>query len=187
MTQIKEVAAAPAARCRDAVDRRPYAPAAVAAKGTPVSHLVLRELTPQRFDQAFPLARAVAPRLTLAAWRHYLLALREDGGGLLAVENQRGVLLGLAAYRLRRDLADGLCLESDPVVVFDLVGGSAVAATLAEALERRAGELGCATLHTHLLGDRIARAADPLHRAFAAQGHRAEATRLCKRLPQGTA
>ena len=67
------------------------------------------------------------------------------------------------------------------------VGGSAVAATLAEALERRAGELGCATLHTHLLGDRIARAADPLHRAFAAQGHRAEATRLCKRLPQGTA
>ena len=164
----------------------PKSPSTV--EGTSVSHLLLRELTPQRFDQAFPLARAVAPRLTLGAWRRYLRDLKKDpGGGLLAVENPRGVLLGLAIYRVRRDLADGLCLDSDPVVVFDLVGGGAVAATLAKALERRAAELGCGSLHTHLLGDSESRAGDPLHRAFAAQGHRAEATRLCKRLPQGNA
>lgn len=159
-------------------------------KGRPLSHLVLKDLSPERFDLAYPLARGVAPDLTLPAWRRYLKTLRQDAGsGLLAVENQRGVLLGLAVYRLRRDLADGLCLDSDPVAIFDLVGGAAVAATLAEALERRAGELGADALHTHLLGAQPSGGfpgalpgGGPLHRAFAAQGHRPEATRLCKRL-----
>ncbi len=143
-----------------------------------MSHLVVRDLTPQRFDQAFPLAKAAAPRLTLAAWRRYLKDLGA-GDGVLAVENQRGVLLGLAVYRRRGDLASGCCLDIDPVVVFDLVGGSAIAACLAEALERRAEELGCGSLHTHLLAERDE---GPLHRAFAAQGHRADATRFCKQL-----
>lgn len=150
-----------------------------------LSHLVLKELTPQRFDQAYPLARAIAPALTLPAWRRYLRDLRHDpGSGLLAVENPRGVLLGLAVYRLRHDLAEGLCLDSDPVVIFDLVGGGAVAAILAEALERRAAELGAQSLHTHLVS---ANTATTLERAFAAQGHWPEATRLCKRLARASA
>ncbi len=145
-------------------------------------HLLVRDLAPGRFDQAFPLARAANPQLTLAAWRHFLRALKAEGGGVLAVQNRRGVLLGIAVYRLRPSLTEGPCLDSDPVVVFDLVGGAAIAQRLVAALESRATDLGCSSLTTHLLTAPGAPGETPLHRAFALQGHRVEATRLCKRL-----
>lgn len=149
-----------------------------------MSHLTIRELPPQRFDQAFLLARAIEPCLTPAGWRHYLEALRrQEQGGLLAVENERGVLLAFAAYRPRETLSGGPCLECDPVAVFELVGGGPVARALAGALERRAEELHCQSLHIHLLGGLDRLAETPLLRSFRERGHRIEATRLCKRLP----
>ncbi len=148
-----------------------------------MSHLLVRELTEGDFapgaERALPLLQTLAPGLSPAAWRDYLARLWQDGqGGLLAVQNAGGTLLGLALYRLREDLAEGLCLDSDHVLVFDLVGARAVAVRLADALERRARALGCKALHTSLPAD----AEEPLRRAFAGQGHRVEAARLCKRM-----
>lgn len=148
-----------------------------------MSHLIIRELTPQRFDQALLLAKAVEPRLTPASWQHYLKSLQQqEHGGLLGVENERGVLLAFAAYRPRDTLSGEACLECDPVVVFDLVGGGPVAKALAGALERRAQELHCQSLHIHLLGGLDRLSETPLLRSFRERGHRIEATRLCKRL-----
>lgn len=154
-----------------------------------MSHLVVRDLTdwaaaeagaaPAEVERALPLLRTLAPALSLAAWCDYLRHLRlEEGGGLLVVQNAAGTLLGLAVYRQRLDLAEGLCLDSEPILVFDLLGARSVAASLAEGLERRARELGCRALHASLPAD----AEQPLRRAFAGQGHRLEAARLCKRV-----
>lgn len=153
-----------------------------------MSHLSVRELSPHRFDQAFPLARAVLPCLTLEAWRGYLGVIRRQArAGLLAVENERGVLLGLAGYRWQQDPQHGACLDCDPVVVFELVAGERVAQALIEALERQARHLGCDSLHTTIALPSGVGLADPLPdtallRSFSRQGHRIEATRLCKKL-----
>lgn len=153
-----------------------------------MSHLVVRELSPHRFDLAFPLARAVLPCLTLEAWRGYLAGIRRQArAGLLAVENERGVLLGLAAYRQAQDPQHGICLDCDPVVVFELVAGDRVAQALIDALERQARHFGCDSLHSTIalpggvgLGRTLPDTA--LLRSFSRQGHQIEATRLCKKL-----
>ncbi len=158
-----------------------------------LSHLIVRELPAARFDQAYPLARGTLPGLTLEGWRTFLAALLcQDRAGLLAVENRRGVLFGLAAYRQVPDPQHGPCLDCDPVVVFELLGAERIAEALIVALERQARRFGCERLHSTIvmpaaLGGPGSLPDTPLLRSFSLLGHRIEATRLCKTLDRADA
>jgi len=96
--------------------------------GPPLTALSVRDLDAASFDRAYPLARAAMPGLSQAAWQRYLRGGgRPTPSGLLGVENPQRVLLGLAVWRQCHGLEQGPCLIGDPVLVFDLVGGSLVA------------------------------------------------------------
>ena len=98
----------------------------------------------------------------------------------MGVENRRQVLLGLAAWHRGLDIEHGVCLISDFVAVFDLIGGIAVATRLVDALEDRARALGCRSLQVHVVGDPAELAETPLVSSLLARDHRVEGTRLCK-------
>lgn len=73
-------------------------------------------------EQAFILARLNRPDLHLDHWRSFLSAWREgpSGRGILTVRNQRGSILGFAAWWLQPDLDHGTALWAEPLVIHEV-------------------------------------------------------------------
>ena len=144
--------------------------------------LRLSQLTGDRIDLAFPLAKSSCVGLTLLAWRRWAkTTLRQADKGILTVENLTGVLMGLSAYRLYDDLLEGRTLELGPVMLADLVGGTQIADALIEGAERLALRERCSSLHSLLPGQLQASADATLMARFHRAGHRQDGVRLCKR------
>jgi hypothetical protein len=127
----------------------------------PGRDVVIRSLTPQRVDQAFPLIQAIAPRIGLEEWRAFAQALLATGageaepaaipaGGILVAEDGRGYLAGLVAYRVQHDLVQGPILVAEHFVAFDFFERDRIAEALARALEGLATGHRCAAVHTVL-------------------------------------
>jgi hypothetical protein len=124
---------------------------------TPVREVRIKTLTPDRVDQAFPLIQAVAPNITLEAWRRFAAPLVPQpgqvgpaAGGILFAEDERGYMAGMVAYRIQHDLEHGPILVAEHFVAFDFFERDKIAEALARALEGLAAGHRCAAVHTVL-------------------------------------
>lgn len=149
-------------------------------------HFIARQLVPDRVDDAFPIARAAVPGLTLERWRVFAgeSVAVADGAtppGIMVVENDRGYIQGLCTYRLQHDMRHGTILTVDDLVALDLVDDGAVATALVDALESRARACGCSAIRLHLAEDAKARPNSPvLYEFLKRNGHAVDAVRLVK-------
>ena len=108
--------------------------------------ITVRALLHEEIDQALPLACAIRKDLSLSEWRQYCLAnMRSEDGrsGVLAAVNDRGYILGLAFYEVKRDLARGRVVVADPFVAVSLYGRDRAAGALLEALSDIGLEHAC--------------------------------------------
>jgi hypothetical protein len=149
-------------------------------------HFIAKQLVPERVDDAFPIARAAVPGLTLERWRVFTgdavtVGDRASPPGIMVVENERGYIQGLCTYRLQHDMRHGTILAVDDLVVLDLVDNGAVAAALVDAVEARARAVGCDAIRLHLAEDAKARPTSPvLYEFLKRTGHAVDAVRLVK-------
>lgn len=149
--------------------------------------LLVEPLGPQQIRLAYPLMRAGDPSLELPAWlryaRRYVPAHpRRQAGILVARRPGQPFLSGLACYHRRRDPRFGWVLIMDHCAALDLLDPGAVVRALTEALDRLAGERGCAAMRL-VVQDRDR----DVGAGLSASGHRREAVVLVKPLDLGPA
>ena len=94
----------------------------------------------------YALVRTALPEVGLEQWLRFFLWLKEQDGGVLAVEAGGSTPVGMAAYRPDRSLRHGHMLKVELLVAFELHRSAPVRAALIEALEQIAEELGCESL-----------------------------------------
>ena len=149
-------------------------------------HFIAKQLTPDRVDDAFPIARAAVPGLTLERWRAFAgesvaVADRAAPPGIMVVENDRGYIQGLCTYRLQHDMRHGTILTVDDLVALDLVDDGQIVSTLVDALEARARAFGCSAIRLHVAEDAQARPNSPvLYELLKRTGHAVDAVRMVK-------
>lgn len=149
-------------------------------------HFRVKVLVAERVDDAFPVARAAVPDLTLERWRQFarlalLPAAAPTASGILVVENPRGYIQGFCTYRLQHDIRHGTTMAVDDLIAIDLLDSAPIAAALLEALEARARATGCDVLQLHVpdLAASSA-AASGLYEHLRQAGHAVDALRLAK-------
>jgi hypothetical protein len=105
--------------------------------------------------RAFPLARLAVGHLTLATWQRFARAMgvlpthRKTAApkkGLLAVEDQRGLIQALCSFAVHPDLRAGRRLDIENFVAVDLIDNAGPSAVLVKAIEALARSLDCADL-----------------------------------------
>lgn len=99
-----------------------------------------------RLDSTLPLVRMAAPLVSAQQWRHYVAALSESGGALLAASARDERPHGIAAYRIEEDLSHGRTLRVEPMVTFEINRSAPARAALCEVLEQLARAQNCASL-----------------------------------------
>ncbi|HXG81775.1 MAG TPA: hypothetical protein VNJ05_08235 [Sphingomicrobium sp.] len=102
-------------------------------------------LKPAQADDAYPLIRAIAPEVSLDAWRDYVQR-RYRSGGLLGLRSESGAVVGVLSYRLGERMRHGQVLALDDFVTFELSQAAPGRTALLEAAEKLALELGCTGL-----------------------------------------
>lgn len=153
------------------------------------SHYSAKHLTSNQIPRAFPLVEILDAGLTAEQWSNYATALtgasgRANDRGIITVQDDQGVIYGLSAYWLRRDLRRGLVLEIENFAALDLMGGRSAARTLLGALEKLARRRNCSCISIDLLNPHMRRwlrePLDPAVELFRAAGYRGEPMRLRK-------
>lgn len=108
--------------------------------------------------RAFPLARLAVGHLTLATWQRFARAMGvrpthrktvAPKKGLLAVEDQRGLIQALCSFAVQPDLQAGCRLDIDNFVAIDLIDNAEPSAVLVQAIEALAQSLDCTDLVIH--------------------------------------
>jgi len=155
-----------------------------------VRNFVLRALSLDRVFLAYPLIRNALPKASLADWRNFagsrLAAERDDkDSGVLAVENESGVIIGLVAYQVRTDIEHGRTLSACNLVAFELLDRHRVAELLVEGLEAEAARLNCRAIHIDLPAVEGQQRPPWLVALLEARGHHVESISLCKRMVSG--
>lgn len=153
------------------------------------SPYVVRKLRTDQISQVFPLAELLSESLTERQWSDYAAALLASAGdeghcGFITVQNERGTVYGLSAYRLRHDLRHGRILEIENFAALDLRGGKSATRALLNALEGLAEERECACISVNLLNPVMRRVmrepSDPSVDLFRIAGYQGEPMRLRK-------
>jgi hypothetical protein len=109
-------------------------------------------LTSERVQQAFPVIQTVMPDLTLDCWsgfaNEYLEPDRQvrQPHGIIAAENESGLIIGLAAYRRGADLRQGAVLIAEHLIAVDLLACQPIILRLTEALEQIAADSNCSAI-----------------------------------------
>ena len=104
----------------------------------------ISELKSADIERAYPVARLMNPRLSLADWRSYVAFHCRCGNcGLLAAASPNQVIFGLAAWWIRPNLGSELILWSGPLVAVEPGAPGRVHEALAAALSETARERGC--------------------------------------------
>jgi hypothetical protein len=155
---------------------------------------LVRPLTSDRVQEAFPLVSVVHRNLSEDAWSEYAAAFVEyptngHGNGIMTVQSDVGYIHGLSAYNTKSDLHRGSILQVENFVVMDLFGAKRVAKMLLEALEGVAKSRECRCMSLTLLDPRMRRwlreAKGPSLDLFSAAGFRGEPLRLRKCFDEG--
>lgn len=105
-------------------------------------------LSPAMARGAYPLVHLAHPGLTLSSWLAFARRAAQGPrhrGGLISVQDQRGIVHALFAYKVEDDLGGGRRLRVSDLIIGRLPGGMVSRAVVsgAEALAR---DLGCASL-----------------------------------------
>lgn len=129
-----------------------------ARESPPVRVLRTAALSAERIPKAYPVVQTAFPGLTLGSWEDFARAMTggHDDNGILEVENEHGVILGLGAYRLAPDLEHGSILTAEHLIAIDIIDRESVARALIDALEDLATLRRCAVIHATVT-DRTAR------------------------------
>jgi hypothetical protein len=106
-------------------------------------------LPPAQADEAYPLIRAIAPEVTLEAWRDYVQR-RYRMGGLLALWDGKNGIVGVLSYRLGERMRHGLVLALDDFVTFELSQAAPGRQVLLAAAEKLGRDMGCTGLELRL-------------------------------------
>jgi hypothetical protein len=136
------------------------------------SEFVVEPLAADMLRVAFPLVRHTLPSLTLEAWLRYARRFVRPGHdphcGILAVRRAgRPFPCGLVCYQEKRDLLDGPVLLAEHLVSMDLLDCAGVVRALSKRLDELARQTDCQAVHSILLGQPGAVAANLL-----GSGHR---------------
>jgi hypothetical protein len=109
-------------------------------------------LTSERVQQAYPVIQTVMPDLTLGCWSGFASEYLEPDQqvrqphGILAAENEGGLIIGLAAYRRGADLRQGAVLIAEHLIAVDLLACQPIILSLTEKLEEIAAGCGCSAI-----------------------------------------
>lgn len=154
---------------------------------TPVRSFSIHRLAPDRIFLAYPLVRSALPEVSLEGWTAFAGHLvtdqeAESDGGILTVENESGVIIGLVSYQCREDLELGKVLVVDRLLAYELLDRRGVAELIVEALDAEADRLGCRAIQTCLpVVDGEQRPAW-LVALLQGQGHHVASVSLCKKV-----
>lgn len=113
-------------------------------------------LSPDRIDEAYPLARLAVEGLQLSEWRRYAMAVAPLGGEgphrteILSLEDARRYFHGLCVYAVRPHLRHARCLVVEHFIALDLVRGGRAAPALMRATLAGARRQGCDGVQIHL-------------------------------------
>lgn len=149
---------------------------------------IARPLAPDRVNDAFPMARAATPGLTLDQWRDFAVEAMTRAAdpappAIMLIENEHGYVQGICAYRLQQDVGQGTVLTVEHFATIDLIDTKAVADALLAALERLAREAGCRMIHVHVPEPSPGHASrGSLYDALRAAGHVVDGLLLSKAL-----
>jgi hypothetical protein len=111
--------------------------------------LTTRELDADSLAKAYPILEAVLGRDAMVEWIRFMSRRAGSGNGegsgrgILAVEDHKGYILGLFAYRVVEDAIHGRSLDCENFAVPDLVRSSLTFKSLIDAAERMARLYGC--------------------------------------------
>ena len=149
----------------------------------PRQHIV-KHLSVDRVDQAYPLYQIASGDLTLGKWRSYA-AVRSTpggvipggGGGVVSVENAQGYIHGLFDYHIDVDLHCGRILVCENIVALDLFDAKPVLVVLFEAMDSLAKRHRCRSVHVN-----VPQADTALVLSLEDAGHSVRSVGLCKRL-----
>ncbi len=83
------------------------------------------------------------PEMTLADWQGRVGKLQEIGGGVAAVESERGYLYGVMVYETDAETSGNRVLHVTDMVTLTLTGGENARSLLLDWSENRARELRC--------------------------------------------
>lgn len=151
--------------------------------------LSIRSLTLAQLSQAFPLARAAAPELTLDVWLAYVRTLggaaHEGSGGVVGALGEDGYIYGLFCYerRCESSVPDRI-LAVEQLVVLDIVDPAGTLNALLGAIDRIAARANCRRIHLALPARQAAPdfgrmpSTDPFRKA----GYIADGLHLCKHI-----
>lgn len=145
-------------------------------------------LTSERVQQAFPVIQTVMPELTLGCWSGFANEYLEpeqqirQPHGILAAENESGLIVGLAAYRRGADLRQGTVLVAEHLIAVDLLVCQPIILRLTEKLEQIAADCGCSAIQL-VLTEKWDEDSW-LVRMLLDRGHKVQSLSLCK--PIGT-
>ncbi len=155
---------------------------------TVLRDLKAQQLRPECIAQAYPLIQAALPKVPLEVWVAFARTLVEQRDrpktGIISIVSEQGYIAGLSSYRVHQSLTHGQSLTADHFIALDMFDRQAVVYALAEAVEALAREHQCGAIHMNLLEKDGARVMDETASTLLSRGHRVEAVRLCKILPQ---
>jgi hypothetical protein len=108
-------------------------------------NFTIRSLPTAEFRRAWPLVSVTHPGLTLRRWLAFARTIRSSGrkAGMIAVEDQRGLIHAVAVYRVADDVEKGRLLVVQPVICARLPGRD-LDDVLAEGLKDLASVEQCA-------------------------------------------
>lgn len=120
-------------------------------------------LTPRLLDdsmveRAYALVRNLAPGVTRARWRQFVMPSVRPGSsawprGLMSVQNAAGYILGLYRFEVRRSLYVRRILTVDNIIVADLPGRERIRATIIKTMENLASLYGCPLIRAEISND----------------------------------
>jgi hypothetical protein len=113
-----------------------------------------RRLKPAQFDKAFALIQFAFRQVSLDRWRRHVEAFdgrQDDDAGWLAVEDDKGYIHGLLAYRIESDLICGRILTGRDIILGGVALGQTISCAIA-GLSQMARRTRCDAIHIALPG-----------------------------------
>lgn len=153
----------------------------------PLRSFNIHPLAPERVFLAYPLVRSAMPDVTLENWTAFADEFLDETRnqpqrGILTVDNESGVIIGLVAYHCRPDLEHGRILVVDHLLAFELLDRRGVAEMIVEALEAEADRLGCQAIRTCLQMIEGEQRPAWLVALLEARGHHVASLSFCKKM-----
>jgi len=153
------------------------------------SDFIARPLRPAQVMQAYPLVQALDPGLSRDEWRAFAAEICDarpgtEVSGIMTLQTVVGYIHGMFVHRLQRDLRQGLQLQVDHLITFELPGRLSALHAALRVIEQLAREQGCDAVNVNMPTRASVGFARGNHSddAFDANGYQTHAACWCKLL-----